>query len=72
MASTCKRSLLEEVWTLLCLNKYLFRERIYKNIPEIDALNICVCVCVCVCVCEIENEDYELFVMKLSWCIYSQ
>jgi len=45
MASTCKRSFLEEVWTLLCLNKYLFRERIYKNILEIDALCVCVCVC---------------------------
>jgi hypothetical protein len=38
MASTCKRFFLVEVATLQCLNKYLFRERIYKNIIEREML----------------------------------
>jgi len=40
VANTCKRSFLVEVGTLRCLNKYLFRERKYKNILEKDALKI--------------------------------
>jgi len=40
MVSTCKISFLVEMGTLRYLNKYLFRERKYKNILERDALKI--------------------------------
>jgi hypothetical protein len=40
VASTCKKSHLVELRTLRCLNKYIFRERKYKNILEKDTLKI--------------------------------
>ena len=40
MTNTCKKSILVEVKTLLYLNKYIFKERKYNNILDINALKI--------------------------------
>jgi hypothetical protein len=52
VADICKKSHLMEVGTLQYLNKYIFRERKYKNIIKKCSENIYI----------VENEDCELLI----------
>jgi hypothetical protein len=53
------------------LNKYLFKEKKYKNISERDALYMCVCVCLRTA--RARNREWRLwtFVLKVLWYNYS-